>query len=214
MTPPQERNVMRLEYFKGHGRAMHLRMIMWYCNIDYDDCYITEEEFFQNKREGKYPASQVPVLYLEDGQCLSYSYAIARYLGRTFLGRNDEFLYPGASNPEMIGQIDEIIGEADDLLYSNYIKFQYHGHPEYKNKDKHIADFENNYLQTFLQKVENKHNNTNYKYLCGDECSLADIIVASHFLIIFCNNNSQHKLDFSALAKFAYMSAWFDELHY
>ena len=62
---------MKLEYFKSHGRAMHIRMILWYCNVDFDDHYITSEEFAQNNKEGKYPGGQVPVLYLEDGECLS-----------------------------------------------------------------------------------------------------------------------------------------------
>jgi len=62
---------MKLEYFKGHGRAMPIRMILWYCNIDFDDNYVTFEEFSQNKKDGKYPGNQVPVLYLQDGECLS-----------------------------------------------------------------------------------------------------------------------------------------------
>jgi len=38
-------NRMKLEYFPLHGRGMMIRMVLYYCNIDFDDVHVTMEDF-------------------------------------------------------------------------------------------------------------------------------------------------------------------------
>ena len=61
--------------------------------------------------------------------------AIARYLAKRYTGRNDEVLYPGASDPDLTLEIDQIVDNSNDKLMNNYNKFLVPMHPEYKNRD-------------------------------------------------------------------------------
>ena len=62
---------MKLEYFQAHGRALMIRLALNYCNIQFEDAYVTLEEMQANKAAGKYPGGQLPILYLDDGTPLT-----------------------------------------------------------------------------------------------------------------------------------------------
>ena len=62
-------SIPRLEYFAGHGRAIDLRMALFYCQVDYDNhlLSINKQEFDNSK----YTYNQVPALFLPDGKQLT-----------------------------------------------------------------------------------------------------------------------------------------------
>ena len=58
---------MKLEYFRAHGRAQQIRLILDYCEIEYENIYLTKEEFEANRDANKYNNGHVPCLFLDDG---------------------------------------------------------------------------------------------------------------------------------------------------
>lgn len=109
---------MKLEYFGIHGRAIPIRLLLSYCNVPFEDHFLTFAEFGKKKAEGAYTSGQVPVLTLDDGTQLSQSKAILRYLGKTYKGRNGETLYPGHADPLLSLKIDALIDTREDQLNS------------------------------------------------------------------------------------------------
>lgn len=58
-----------LEYFDGrfdgqlqHGRAMPIRMLLWYTNVNYKDERISYEEFEKRKKADAYKFGTLPVM--------------------------------------------------------------------------------------------------------------------------------------------------------
>ena len=72
-------------------------------------------------------------------------------------------------------------------------------------KEKHFPDF--------MKMLEDKLQKNNYKYLCGDEMTLADIIVASHLFKVVSNDEFQEGYDENALESYEHLNSWFDEIH-
>jgi len=70
-------------------------MLLWYCNIDYEDQRLTFFKFGKNKAEEMYQWGSLPVLTLKNGTTISQSNAIARYISMTNKGMDGEILYPG-----------------------------------------------------------------------------------------------------------------------
>jgi hypothetical protein len=56
---------MRLDYFGVHGRGIFIRLIFNYCNIKFQDNFLTFDQFMQ--RKAKTPHLQLPLLVLNDG---------------------------------------------------------------------------------------------------------------------------------------------------
>jgi glutathione S-transferase len=69
---------------------------------------LTQEEFVQNKLEGRYPLNSVPVLFVQ-GHVLVETSSIIRLLARTNKGRNGETLYPGNEDPMLAYEMDVIL---------------------------------------------------------------------------------------------------------
>jgi len=42
---------IRLEYFKSHGKACAIRMLLHHCQVPYEDSYLTREEWISSKKE-------------------------------------------------------------------------------------------------------------------------------------------------------------------
>jgi len=40
ICPPMPKCKAKLEYFKLHGRSAGIRLILDYCNVDYDNCFV------------------------------------------------------------------------------------------------------------------------------------------------------------------------------
>ena len=100
----------KLQYFDMHGRACHIRMTLWYCGIDYEDCRLSFPEFGKLKGEGAFTFGSAPDLDI-DGIHLDQSMAITRYLGSNKPGMKNECLYPGKTNPEQSYAIDLCLEE-------------------------------------------------------------------------------------------------------
>jgi len=66
--------------------------------------------------------------------------AIARYLGRRFKGRNEETLYPGPTDADLLGKMDEIMNVTIET-FENAYKFMAPVHPEYANREEHLKKF-------------------------------------------------------------------------
>lgn len=114
----QERTEMKkapitLDYFAGHGRAAQIRIILEYCNKPYNDNLLSQEEYQQNRLEGKYPLNAVPVVFVQ-GHVLAQTWSIIRLLARTNKGRNGETLYPGTEeDPMLMYEMDVILDNID-----------------------------------------------------------------------------------------------------
>ena len=106
---------MKLEYFPLHGRAMLIRLLLNYCNVQFEDKMVSFQEFGQNKANGVYALGQLPVFYLDDDTQLCQTKAIARYLAKVHAGKNGEVLYAGDADPLQSYQIDEMIDSMEDL---------------------------------------------------------------------------------------------------
>ena len=78
----------------------------------------------------------MPILILDDGTKLNQSQAILRYVGRAYTTKSGDCLYPGATNPELTYQIDDVMCINEELL-PKYIGFLVPFLPMYKDKDEH-----------------------------------------------------------------------------
>jgi hypothetical protein len=56
-----------LKYFDVYGRAQQLRMMMYYCNVDFKDTRVSFEEFGKNKAAGEYTFGSLPIMILPNG---------------------------------------------------------------------------------------------------------------------------------------------------
>ena len=75
---------MKVLYFNVYGRAEALRMMLTHSKTEFEDVRMSREEFTELKASGKLEFGQVPALELEDGQILTQSGAIARYVGAKY----------------------------------------------------------------------------------------------------------------------------------
>ena len=114
---------MRLDYFAIHGRAISLRMAFSYCNVEFEDNYITFKDLMWHKKKGTYPSGQAPVLHLDDGTMLSQSNAILRYICTSYKGRKGETLYPGHADPKLSWDNDNVIEFITDFANNDYAFF-------------------------------------------------------------------------------------------
>ena len=144
---------MKLEYFGVHGRAMPIRMLLNYCNVEFEDSMVDFPTFGKNKAEGKYPMGQVPVLWTDDGRELCQTKAILRYLSKEHKGRKGEVLYPAHSDPMVSYKIDAMIDSVEDVSNTT-INFLFAQLPGYKNKDEHFTQFILNHFPKFLASLE------------------------------------------------------------
>ena len=67
---------MKVYYFDLYGRAEAIRMMLSKAGVEFEDVRMTGEEFNDLKASGKFEYSQVPMLELEDGTCLTQTNAI------------------------------------------------------------------------------------------------------------------------------------------
>ena len=71
----------KLIYFDIYGRAEMIRMLLWHAKVTFEDDRMSFEQFGERKAAGEFPSGQVPQWVCEDGEKLSQSGAILRYLG-------------------------------------------------------------------------------------------------------------------------------------
>ena len=126
-----------------------IRLILHYCDVDFYDCQVTMEEFGSRKLAGDIEYGVLPILTLKNGTKLHQSEAIARYLGRTYRGSNNEVLYPSNKEPGLMHQIDQVMELATSLL-SKYAPFTIPFLPTYRYKQDLLLNFMDDVFPAFL----------------------------------------------------------------
>ncbi|MEO0911234.1 MAG: glutathione S-transferase family protein, partial [Pseudomonadota bacterium] len=89
--PRDKMTTSKLTYFRGRGRAETTRWMLAAAGVDFINIPIdTPEDLAELRRSGKLPFDQMPLLEI-DGQNLSQSSAMIRYLARRsgMYGEND-----------------------------------------------------------------------------------------------------------------------------
>ena len=56
---------VKLRYFDMHGRAATIRMTLWYCGIEYEDCRLSFPEFGKLKADGDFTFGSAPDLDID-----------------------------------------------------------------------------------------------------------------------------------------------------
>ena len=184
---------MKLEYFRAHGRAQQIRLILNYCKVEFEDVYLTREEFEANKLANKYNNGHVPCLFLDDGTQLNETHAIMRYLCRTLKNPDVENcrMYPlaNADTHMLIYKMEHWV-ETNKELYFKYICFLLPSDPGYEEKDKHFTLFITKYFPDYLQQMEDilaEAENNGHEYLFGNQLTLPDFSTASIFFKLVVN---------------------------
>lgn len=107
---------MNIEYFDLHGRALQLRMLAWYCNVQHKNTRRTFSEFAEIKNKGIYRFGSVPVVTFKDGSQMGQTQAIMRWIAKSCPGKSGETLYPGTKDVEASYEIDKLIEMSDSFL--------------------------------------------------------------------------------------------------
>ena len=153
-----------IKYFDMRGRAEPLRLACAVGDIPFKDERVSFEEFGKMKERKELPFDQLPVMVV-DGQTISQSGSIERYLGKlTGLYPKDDLL--------KAAKIDEMIGATEDVANSI---FKYRGKDEEKRKEAR-KEFVEKDAPRFIEgfnRICGKDDSK--KYLCGDDMSIADL---------------------------------------
>jgi len=96
--------MLKLVYWKIHGRALPIRLAAAIGKIPLEDEFISFPEFKENKES--YPFGSLPILHTEHG-VIAQSNAILNYLGKQC------GLYP--ADVLEAARVDEILGFTEDL---------------------------------------------------------------------------------------------------
>ncbi|XP_062612165.1 glutathione S-transferase 1-like [Saccostrea cucullata] len=155
----------KLMYFESKGRAEVIRLALTVAGQEFEDKRVTREEWLEVKHT--IPQKQLPCLEV-DGQFISQSGAILRYIGRAF------GLY-GENNEENT-RIDVILGATEDFL-KHVIAVYYEKDETRKAELK--KDLEENKLPEFFDLLEEilKEHNGGDGFLVGNKLSIADLMI-------------------------------------
>lgn len=166
----------KVHYFDGNGRAVNIRAILDFSNVNWEDNKINFADWPALKSSGKFEFGQMPVVEV-DGKQKTQTIALEVFLARRFglMGSNEEDEY----------QILNILSTRED--YSKPLFNLLMPTEEQKAKrDEVIQNLRDNVFPKFLQAVEKRYlENGNGKYFLGDKFSLADIFLANGFTQLF-----------------------------
>ena len=107
------------------------------------------------------------------------SNSIARYLAKQYKGLQGETLYPANTDPRLMHKIDEILEIATEFLHS-YVGFIAPFFPSFKERDTLLPKWLKETLPKYLEKLA-EYTTRDTAYLCGNEMTVADIVMFSHF---------------------------------
>ena len=159
---------MKLYYFDIYGRAEAIRFALTHSGTAWEDVIINGEKLMELKGDGSLEFGQVPMLELDDGRKIVQSWAILRYVGRTF------GYYP--TDAETAWRVDSTIDAVEDFL-TQYFKFHFEKDEE---KKKVAKEGFFNWLPKWLDAIEKRLvNNTTQKYIVGDKITIADFALAA-----------------------------------
>jgi len=156
----------KLTYFNLRGRAELSRLIFAYAGQKFQDVRIEREQWPELKET--MPFKQLPVLEV-DGELLTQSHTIARYLARTFkiAGRND---LEAAQADAYIDIIYDMLADARNAMVDS----QQEGLDSEQKKEV-IQKFLSETLTPKLMAVEKQLKANGFHYLVGEKLTWADI---------------------------------------
>lgn len=171
---------MKLYYFDIYGRAESIRFLLSHAKVEYENVNCGGDVMKGLKESGKLEFGQVPMLETADGKHLCQSWAILRYLGRTY------GYYP--ETPELAWKIDSTIDAVEDYLGA-YFKYNFESNEEKK------AIFKENWLKmlpVWVAAIEKRLEANGGKYIAGDKITIADFALAAIGFNLLLNEANPH----------------------
>jgi glutathione S-transferase len=105
---------MKLYYFDIYGRAESIRFLLAHAKVEYEN--VNAGPIMADLKKDRLEFGQVPLFHTADGKDLVQSWAILRYLGRTY------GYYP--ENADLAYTIDSTIDAVEDY-FGAYFKFNF-----------------------------------------------------------------------------------------
>ena len=166
---------LQVQYFALHGRALHLKVMLYYANVDFDDEHVSTGGFIKRKVCGPLKYGTLPKLKLENGTLLHQSGSIARYIGSRFKGCKGECLYPPANDPMGRFWADVLLEEITPVMveFHELVKDLKKGNMNTSNTFFSMEGQFEKYccvLEDAMEKCGNK------KYLISDCITMADCV--------------------------------------
>jgi glutathione S-transferase len=155
---------MKLYYFDIYGRAESIRFLLSHAKVEYEN--VNAGPIMADLKKDKLEFGQVPMLETADGKHFVQSWAILRYLGRTY------GYYP--NDAELAWKIDSTIDAVEDYVVA-YFKYNFESNEEKK------AVFKEAWLKNlpmWVAAIEKRLEANGGKYIAGDKITIADFALA------------------------------------
>ena len=169
---------MKLYYFNIYGRAESIRFLLSHAKVEYEE--VDAGPIMADLKKDKLEFGQVPLLETSEGHRFVQSWAILRYLGRTY------GYYP--NDAELAWKIDSTIDAVEDYIVA-YFKYNFEMHEEKK------AVFKEAWLKLlpiWVAAIEKRLEANGGKYIAGDKITIADFALAYVAFGLFMNDDNPH----------------------
>ena len=169
---------MKLYYFDIYGRAESIRFLLSHAKVEYEN--VDAGPIMADLKKDKLEFGQVPLLETADGHSFVQSWAILRYLGRTY------GYYP--NDAELAWKIDSTIDAVEDYIVA-YFKYNFEMHEEKK------AIFKEAWLKLlpiWVAAIEKRLEANGGKYIAGDKITIADFALGAVAFNLLLNEANPH----------------------
>jgi glutathione S-transferase len=169
---------MKLYYFDIYGRAESIRFLLAHAKVEYEN--VNAGPIMADLKKDRLEFGQVPLFHTADGKDLVQSWAILRYLGRTY------GYYP--ENADLAYKIDSTIDAVEDY-FGAYFKFNFESNEEKK------AIFKENWLKMipiWVTAIEKRIEANGGKYIAGDKITIGDFALAAVGFNLLLNEANPH----------------------
>jgi len=157
----------KLHYFDLGGRGEFIRQLFAYAQVPFEDYRIKFPDDWPAHKPN-YPNGQVPALEV-DGQMLTQSYAIGRYLAHKFgLGGKDD--WESAKADSYIDGVEDTLRDTVPLIRAALLGDG--------NKEEQIEIIRPKVLEPFLKRYEKFLTDNGGVYYVGNALTWADIVIA------------------------------------
>lgn len=168
-------STLKLTYFNSAGRAEPIRMALQMANVPFEDIRLDFAEFAKAKAANAFPLGSLPTLEV-DGHVYTQSSAMLRFAAQ--LG--DGELYPTA--PHQALAVDSVIETLNDTL-SHAMAASFWEKDMTKKLEMRAALLEGELKQAFSY-IEGIIEKSGGPFVAGNALSTADMVVASHVMMI------------------------------
>jgi glutathione S-transferase len=178
---------MKLYYFNIFGRAESIRFLLSHAKVEYEE--VDAGPIMADLKKDKLEFGQVPLLETAEGHRFVQSWAILRYLGRTY------GYYP--NDAELAWKIDSTIDAVEDYIVA-YFKYNFEMHEEKK------AVFKEAWLKLlpiWVAAIEKRLEANGGKYMAGDKITIADFALAYVAFGLLLNDDNPHYAESLPLIK-------------